>query len=130
MNALIDWLKGTITRADQLPGPGHVLAPQIAADFIIAASFLAALWAFVWFLRRRPDLVREHQLFAWLLAAFIAAAALSSVVDVVTIFQALPGVPVVTKIAAALLFAAVVVVGWPLLPALARTPSSRQVPEP
>src|SRR6516164_73130 len=127
MNAIIDWLKGTITRADQLPGRGHVLAPQIAADFIIAASFLAALWAFVWFLRRRPDLVREHQLFAWLLAAFIAAAALSSVVDVVTIFQALPGVPVVTKIAAALLFAAVVVVGWPLLPALARTPSSRQV---
>ena len=127
MNAVIDWLKGTLTHAGHLPGSIHVLAPQVAADLIIAGSFLAALWAVVWFLRRRPDLVRDHQLFAWLLAAFILAAALSSVVDIVTIFQPLPVVPVVTKIAAALLFAAVVVVGWPLLPALARTPSSRQV---
>ena len=127
MNALIDWLKGTLTHPGHLPGSLNILAPQVAADLIIAGSFLAALWAVVWFLRRRPDLVRDHQLFAWLLAAFILAAALSSVIDIVTIFQPLPIVPVVTKIAAALLFAAVVVVGWPLLPALARTPSSRQV---
>ena len=127
MNAITDWLKSTVAGAGHPVGAVNVLAPQIAADFIIAASFLAALWAVVWFLRRRPDLVRDHQLFAWLVAAFVVAAALSSVVDILGIFQPLPVVPVVTKIAAALLFAAVVVVGWPLLPALARTPSSRQV---
>jgi PAS domain S-box-containing protein len=128
MNAIIDWLLGsTAAPGGRVPWQIDLLAPMIAIDLIVAASFLGALLAIVWFLRRRPDLFRDHQLFAWLLAAFVVSVAFSLIVDIISIFRPLYGVQVVIKIAAALLFAATVLVGWPLLPALARTPSSRQV---
>ena len=132
MSAISDWLFGT---AGEMPLEGDmlrrpdILIPQAAADLILATSYLAILSGLIWFLRRRPDLVRDHRLLALLIGCFLALSAAARLVDAISIWRPVPGMLVLSKAAAALAFAAIIVAMVPLLPNLVRLPSARQLHE-
>jgi two-component sensor histidine kinase/PAS domain-containing protein len=119
MSAISDWLFGT--------AGGALLQP--AADLVLAASYLAILGVMIWFLRRRPDLGRDHRLLAFLIGCFLALSAVVRLADAISIWQPVPGMLVLSKAAAALAFAAIIVAMVPLLPNLVRLPSARQLHE-
>src|SRR5947209_8195475 len=132
MSAISDWLFGAAGAArlegDMLRRP-DILIPQAAADLILATSYLAILSGLIWFLRRRPDLVRDHRLLALLIGCFLALSAAARLVDAISIWRPVPGMLVLSKAAAALAFAAIIVAMVPLLPNLLRRPSARQLHE-
>jgi two-component sensor histidine kinase len=132
MRAISDWLFGTAgaapLEADMLPRP-DILIAQTAADLILAVSYLAILGGLIWFLRRRPDLVRDHRLLAFLIGCFLALSALARLADAISAWHAVPGMQVASKAAAAVVFAGIVVAMVPLLPNLVRLPSAHQLHE-
>jgi len=117
MNAISHWLLG-IAGGTQL---------HAAADLILAASYLAIFGALVWFLRRRPDLVRDHRLLAFLVGCFLALSAVARLADAISIWQPVPEMLLLSKAAAAFAFAAIIFALLPLLPNLVRLPSARQL---
>jgi hypothetical protein len=129
MSAISDWLFGTAggtpLEGDMLRRP-DILIPQAAADLILATSYLAIVAGLIWFLRRRPDLVRDHRLLALLIGCFLALSAAARLADAISTWRAIPGMLVLSKAAAALAFAAIIVAMVPLLPNLVRLPSARQ----
>src|SRR2546430_2099312 len=132
MSAISDWLFGT---AGEMPLEGDmlrrpdILIPQAAADLILATSYLAILSGLIWFRRRRPDLVRDHRLLALLIGCFLELSGAARLVDAISIWRPVPGMLVLSKAAAALAFAAIIVAMVPLLPNLVRLPSARQLHE-
>src|SRR5437764_14978003 len=73
-------------RADVLGVP-EILVSHIAADLILGAAHLAVLAALIWFLQRRPDLVRDQWLLALLIGGFLAATAISRVAQAISGWQ-------------------------------------------
>jgi len=132
MSAISDWLfaaaGGARLEGDMLQRP-YILIPQAAADLILAISYLAILAGLIWFLRRRPDLVRDHRLLAFLIGCFLVLSAAARLVDAISTWYPIPGMLVLSKAAAALAFAAIIVAMVPLLPNLVRLPSGRQLHE-
>jgi PAS domain S-box-containing protein len=105
----------------------ELIVLQVASDLVIAASFLGVLLGMVWFLRRRPDLILPNRLLAALLAVFVIAVAASRILEVIAFWHPIQGLQVLANIATALVFVATLLAAWPLLPALARAPSQRQL---
>ncbi len=132
MSAVLDWLfgpdGGTPLEGDMLRWP-ESLVPQIAADLILAAGYLGILAALIWFFRRRPDLVRDHRLLAYLIGGFLALSAIVQLADAVSVWRPVAGMLVLSKAAAAVFFAAAIIAMVPLLPNLLRLPSGRQLHE-
>jgi two-component sensor histidine kinase/PAS domain-containing protein len=130
MRAISDWLFGAAARSplesDRLLGPEIQIA-QTAADLILAISYLAILGGLIWFLRRRPDLVRDHWLLGLLIGCFLALSAVVRCADAISAWHPIPEMLVLSKVAAALVFAAAIVALVPLLPNLVRLPSARQL---
>lgn len=130
MNAISAWLfavaGGTPLEGDVLRRP-DMLILQTAADLILAASYLAILAGLIWFLRRRPDLIRDHRLLAVLVGCFLALSAVVRLADAISIWHPIPEILLLSKAGAALVFAAVVFASVPLLPKLVRLPSARQL---
>jgi PAS domain S-box-containing protein len=130
MNQLLAWLVGPSACAARrvcLEGHPGLLLPLAAADLVVAVCFLAVLFGLFWFLRRRPDLIEEHQALARLAGAFVITAAATGIIRVVTIWQPLGGLEVVVEVVMAALFLATLVAAWPLAPELIRLSSPRQL---
>src|SRR5947199_5657660 len=132
MSVILDWLFGTVggtpLQLDTLRRP-DILIPQTVGDLVLATSYLAVLAVLIWFLRRRPDLVRDHRLLAFLTGCFLALSAVARLADAISIWRPVPGTLVLSKAAAALVFAAMIIAILPLLPNLVRLPSARQLHE-
>src|SRR5947209_10623661 len=112
-----------------MPQRSGIFIAQSAADLILAASYLAVLAGLVWFLRRRPDLAREHWLLGLLIGCFLALAALTRIADAVAPWHPLPELLALSRAAVALVFAVIIVALVRLLPNLARLPSALQLHE-
>lgn len=132
MIAIANWLFGAAGEAglegDMLQR-SEILISQAAPDLILAMSYLAILAGLIWFLRRRPDLVRDHRLLAFLIACFLALSAAVRLIDAISAWHPIPEALVLSKAAVALAFAAIIVAMVPLLPNLVRLPSARQLHE-
>ena len=130
MNAVSDWLFGTAGAT--LPRGGaavrsDLLIAQTAADLILAASYLAILAGAIWLLRRRGDLVRNHRMLAFLIGGFLALSAVARLADAISLWHPTGALPMLSKAAAGLVFAAVIATLLPLVPNLVRLPSTRQL---
>jgi PAS domain S-box-containing protein len=112
-----------------MPQQSGVLVAQAAADLVLAASYLAVLCVLAWFLRRRPDLVRHHWLLGLVIGCFLAFAALTRVADAIAVWRPIPELVALSRVAVALVFAAILVALVPLLPNLVRLPSALQLHE-
>ena len=66
-----------------LSGQADLLIPHVAADVILAGSYLVVLGGLIWFLRRRPDLVRDHWLLGLLIGCFLAVIAVARLADAI-----------------------------------------------
>ena len=100
MSVILDWLFGTVggtpLQLDTLRRP-DILIPQTVGDLVLATSYLAVLAVLIWFLRRRPDLVRDHRLLAFLTGCFLALSAVARLADAISIWRPVPGTLVGVK---------------------------------
>ncbi len=132
MSNIIDWLFGVPGEAPLaacLDGRlGFALLGPVA-DIAIALSYLSFLVSLVWFLRRRVELSPDYRPFAWLMGLFLLGSAFSYVMSAVTLHLPAFGLEIVVKTSTALVAVATVAVLLPILPNLARTPSSAQLAE-
>lgn len=125
MNAIFDWLPDPACAGSS--GNCVVVISFAVVTSVIAACFVVTLLGLMWFLRRRPDLIREHRRLAWLATAFLASAALSGFVRTLAIWLPIAELVVAAELVTALLFAATLAAAWPLAPELVRAPSPRQL---
>jgi two-component sensor histidine kinase len=116
--------------------PGHpvlwdvdLVALHTVADGIIALSFLVIAASLAWYLSRWTDLVREYRVVGYVFCAFIVAASISHVLDVVGRLYPVQNLAALMTAVAALLSAAAVALVWPLLPSIASSPSPQQMAE-
>jgi len=127
MGGAFDWLIGVAADGQALIPRPDIAAMRLAAEFLIASSFLAISIGSAWFLRRRPDLFREFRLLAWLWNLFVLTIGLTLLLGALTTWYPLHGLAAaVTAVAAVVSFATVVAM-WPILPRLATIPSPRQL---
>jgi PAS domain S-box-containing protein len=110
-------------------GLPEILVSHIAADVILGAAHLAVLAALIWFLQRRPDLVRDQWLLALLIGGFLAATAISRVSQAISGQQPAWEPLVLSEIAGAIIALLLIAVMLPLLPKLVRLPSAEQLRE-
>src|SRR5437588_1509485 len=132
MSAVFDWLFGSaggIPPEADMPQRSAILIAQSAADLILAASYLAILSGLIWFLRRRPDLARDHWLLGLLIGCFLALAALTRIADAIAPWHPLPELLALSRATVAMVFAVIIVALVPLLPKLVRLPSALQLHE-
>jgi PAS domain S-box-containing protein len=113
----------------QLSGQAELLVPHVAADVILAGSYLVVLGGLIWFLRRRPDLVRDHWLLALLIGCFLAVIAVARLADAISVWHATPELLVLSEVAGAIIIAVIVGLMLPLLPNLVRLPSADELQE-
>ena len=107
-----------------LSGQVDLLIPHVAADVILAGSYLVVLGGLIWFLRRRPDLVRDHWLLGLLIGCFLAVIAVARLADAISAWHATPELLVLSEVAGAIIIAVIVALMLPLLPTLVRLPSA------
>ncbi len=104
-----------------------LLLLHAVADAIIVIAFFAIPVGIVWYMRHRFGLLREYRVVAWLFCGFIFAAGVSNLLGLLSLWYPIHGLHGAAKLATALFSAGAVILIWPLLPALARLPSSRQL---
>src|SRR5712691_10431259 len=119
MGSAREWLDGL--SADSL------VPLRLAAESLIALSYLAISVGVVWFLRHRPDLVREYRLLAGLWCLFILCSGLTLVDGVLTHWYPDPALVAIMVAITAILAVAAVVALLPVLPRLLTIPSPRQL---
>ncbi len=132
MQTIIDWLFGTAGDAPLgacLAGHSAVTLIQLVADSAIALSYFGILAGLVWFLRHRLELSPAYRTFAWLMGLFLLSSAFTHIVSITTLYTPSFGLAAVIKGTTAFVSTATVALLWPLLPSLARTPSSAQLAE-
>jgi PAS domain S-box-containing protein len=100
---------------------------QLTAEAFIALSFLGILFGLVWIVRRRPDLGREYRPLVWAGGVFLLLSAVAHVLGAVAAVLPWHGAVSVANAAVAILASATVVLLLPLLPQLARAPSTAQL---
>ncbi len=119
MGSAREWLEGL--SADSL------VPLRLAAESLIALSYLAISVGVVWFLRHRPDLFREYRLLAGLWCLFILWSGLTLAGGVLTHWYPDPALVAIMVVITAVLAVAAVVALLPVLPRLLTIPSPRQL---
>lgn len=129
---IFDWLlggEGELAHGVSMNWRSDLLGLHVASDAVIALAFFAIPIGLLWYLRHRLGLLREYRLVAWLFGGFILAAGTSHLIGIFAIWYPLYGLQGLSKGITAILSGAAVVLLWPLLPALVKLPSSRQLAE-
>jgi PAS domain S-box-containing protein len=127
MGGALDWLVGAAANGQALIPRPEVAAVRLAAELLIALSFLAISIGSSWFLRRRPDLFRQYRLLAWLWNLFILTSGLTVLLGALSRLYPLHGVAAAVAAVAAVISFATMVAMWPILPRLTSIPSPRQL---
>src|SRR5665213_1652536 len=97
----------------------------IVADAAIATSYFVLPAAMVYFARRRPDLTLRPMF--WLLGAFIVAAGLTHVMDIVTTFLPQYRLEDAVKVVTAVAGVACAIAIWPMMPRALALPSTQSL---
>ncbi len=129
---LWDWLFGGVTdlpRGAAMGWRSDWITLHALADAVIALSFFAIPLGIVFYLRRRRGLLHEYRLVAWLFGGFILVCGVTHLIGVLSLWYPIHGMEGLSKALTAVLSGAAVGLIWPLLPALVRQPSSRQLAE-
>jgi len=130
--SVLDWLFGSageLPRGDAMQWRTDLMLLHGLSDALIAISFAVIPIGIVWYVRHRFGLPREYRMVAWLFCGFIFAAAASHLLGLFALWHPVHGLHGVAKGATALFSVMAVALIWPLLPALASLPSSRQLSE-
>lgn len=109
------------------PGSPVLGALQLASEAFIAFSFLGILFGLVWILRRRPDIAQEYRALIFAGGLFLLASAVAHILAAIAAVTPLDWPAGVAGAAVAILASATVVLLMPLLPQLARAPSTAQL---
>src|SRR5260370_23349772 len=119
MGSAREWLEGF--SADSL------VPLRLAAESLIALSYLAISVGVVWFLRHRPDLFREYRLLAGLWCLFILWSGLTLAGRVLTHWYPDPALVAIMVVITAVLAVAAGGAPLPVLPRLPSVPPPRQL---
>lgn len=108
-------------------GPTALGALQLTTEAFIAFSFLGILFGLVWIVRRRPDLGREYRALIWAGGLFLLASGVAHLLGALSAVMPWAWPARIAGGAVAVLASATVVLLLPLLPRLARAPSTAQL---
>ncbi len=122
-------LAGAIPFGEAMQWRTELLALHGLSSLAIALSFFLIVAGIVWYTRHRFGMLREYRFVAWLFCGFILAAGLNHLIEVAAIWYPIHVLQGVASAATALFALGAVILIWPLLPALARMPSSRDLGE-
>ncbi|MDO8432490.1 MAG: HWE histidine kinase domain-containing protein [Candidatus Binatus sp.] len=141
MTELLDWVRGPAMTdlLDRIIGVAHYLneyslswqldlvALRATSDVLIAICCLAIRFGVIRAIRRRKDLQKKYLFFTGLFGTLILAFGFTHLFDAATLWQPLHGLHGLVQAVTAFVALATVAVMWPMLPELARFPSTRQL---
>ena len=128
--AAVDWLLGAPGDAPYgwyLAWRPSLVALHVAGDLFAALAYIAIPFGIVWFARRRHDLAPRLRTLAWWFGALLLAAAVTQIIDIVTVWYPAYGLQALAKAATAVAAVVTLVLMWPQLPELVRLPTSQQL---
>jgi PAS domain S-box-containing protein len=99
----------------------------VAGNLVAALSFIVIPLGIAWFARRRHDLLRQHRMLAWWFGGLLVVAAVTQMIDIVTVWYPVFGLQAFAKATTAIAAVATFAVMWPQLPDLVRLPTSNQL---
>ncbi len=99
------------------------------SDVVIAISFFVITAGIIWYMRHRFGLLQEYRMIAWLFCGFILTAGASHLIEMIALWYPMHAIQGAARAATAFFAVGAIVLIWPLLPALARLPSSSQLAE-
>lgn len=100
---------------------------QLTAEAFITLSFLGILFGLVWIVRRRPDLGREYRALVWAGGIFLLLSTVAHFLGAAAAVLPWHAAAGIANAAVAVLASATVVLLLPLLPQIARAPSTAQL---
>lgn len=130
MNAILDWLFGSANDGPLAAcfawRPG-LAALDLTSDALIALSYFGLFAAFMWYVGRRQSLSKEFRLLARIASLFLLASGFTHVIDILTVSVPAFGLQGLAKAGTAVLATATFALLLPLLPSLAKAPSTEQL---
>lgn len=126
MSGLVAWL-GLAPDGLTVAGRAGTDLLRLTTEAFIAFSFFGILFGLVWVARQRADLRREYRALVWAGGGFLLASALAHLLGALAAVLPWDGLFNLANAVVAVLASATVVLLLPLLPQLARAPSTAQL---